>query len=158
MAGQFCEREGDLQRMVRSRTVDEELRAHTSACEACRETLTVALWMQQMAATSVAAASLPDPAYLWYKAQLLRRWDAERQVLEPIEFWKRVQVLVALAAAAVVLVWLWDKVPAAAIARAGDQVMPWVGVMGTMVPVFVLSGALLAASAFVVVYDWFVKE
>jgi hypothetical protein len=158
MADRFCEREADVRRMVRSRADNEELRAHAAACAVCAETLTVAAWMQTMAAAPVTTTPLQDPAYLWYKAQLLRRWDAERQVLEPIEFWKRVQVLVSLTGAAVVLVWLWDKAPPVAIARANTGLVPWVGLLGTMMPVLVLSAVLIAATTLVVVYDWCVKE
>jgi len=53
----------------------------------------VVAWMRQFASLPMEASSLPDPAYLWWKAQLLRRWDAQRTVVAPLEVGERVQVI-----------------------------------------------------------------
>src|SRR5262245_20864978 len=137
MRGDICEREGDIKRMTRTGALDEALRAHAAGCVTCGETLLVAAWMHEMSKTPVEAAPLPDPAYLWYKAQLLRRWDAERQVLAPIEFWKRVQIVVCLAGVAAALAWLWIELPSMAASSAVR--VPWVGVAGVLTPVLGLS-------------------
>jgi hypothetical protein len=56
-------------------------------------------------------ASLPvntrarDPKPLWWKAQLVRRWDAERHAQAPLEIMERVEIIAGLAAAIVLLVW-----------------------------------------------------
>jgi hypothetical protein len=40
---------------------------------------------------------LPEAAHIWWKAQLLRRWDAERKVVAPLEFMQPVELLAGAA-------------------------------------------------------------
>ena len=58
-------------------------------------------------ATAVPAAKsrMPDPDVLWVKAQMLRRWDAERKALAPLDAMEPIQIVAGLAAAAVLLMW-----------------------------------------------------
>ena len=72
-----------------------------------QETLAVTAWMKELAALPVSEAPLPDPTYLWWKAELLRRWDAQQKATEPIEVGEQVQMGVGLVAAAGLLVWVW---------------------------------------------------
>jgi hypothetical protein len=57
-------------------------------------------------------AALPAPAVvrgptaLWWKAQLVKRWDAERQAQAPLDVMERVEIVAGLAAAAALLVWV----------------------------------------------------
>ena len=37
------------------------------------------------------------PAQLWWKAQLLRRWDAERRVTAPLDFMQPIEVAAGIA-------------------------------------------------------------
>ena len=67
----------------------------------------VVAWMHESASLPVAASSLPDPAYIWWKAQLLRRWDAQRTVVASLEWGERVQVATGLSGAAVLLALSW---------------------------------------------------
>lgn len=71
----------------------------------------IVAWMRQFAALPIETSSLPDPAYLWWKAQLLRRWDAQRTVVAPLEVGERVQVALGLGGAAVLLALLWSQLP-----------------------------------------------
>ncbi|OLC76109.1 MAG: hypothetical protein AUH72_19620 [Acidobacteria bacterium 13_1_40CM_4_65_8] len=71
----------------------------------------IAAWMQEFAALPLEKSSLPDPAYLWWKAQLLRRWDAQRTVVAPLEWGERVQVATGLGGAVVLLALSWPHVP-----------------------------------------------
>lgn len=48
---------------------------------------------------------LPGADVLWLKAQMLRRWDAERKAEAPLDLMEPVQVVVGLAAAAILLAW-----------------------------------------------------
>jgi hypothetical protein len=50
-------------------------------------------------------SQLPDASVLWVKAQLLRRWDAERKAQAPLDVMEPVQIAAGLAAAAVLFVW-----------------------------------------------------
>jgi hypothetical protein len=49
--------------------------------------------------------TLPGADVLWIKAQMLKRWDAERRAEAPLDLMEPVQVVIGLAAAAVLLVW-----------------------------------------------------
>ena len=50
-------------------------------------------------------SQLPDPDVLWVKAQMLRRWDAERKAQTPLDVMEPIQIAAGLAAAAVLFVW-----------------------------------------------------
>ena len=50
-------------------------------------------------------SSVPDPSVLWVKAQMLRRWDAERKAQAPLDVMEPIQIAAGLAAAAVLFVW-----------------------------------------------------
>jgi hypothetical protein len=71
----------------------------------------IVAWMRQFAALPIETSSLPDPAYLWWKAQLLRRWDAQRTVVAPLDVGERVQVATGLVGAAILLALLWSSLP-----------------------------------------------
>jgi hypothetical protein len=63
---------------------------------------TVADYMQSVAHARIPVARyLPDPAVLWLKAQILKRWDAEQKAQAPLDLMEPVQVAVALVAAMV---------------------------------------------------------
>lgn len=63
-------------------------------------------WLQALAATPVDAPPMPDAAFLWWKAQLLRRWDAERRAVAPLETGERVHATIGVGAAALLCAWL----------------------------------------------------
>jgi hypothetical protein len=66
-------------------------------------------WMREMADTSIDAPhQLPDPAVVWWKAQLLRRWEAERRAVAPIERMHWVELAAGVASLGVFLVWQWS--------------------------------------------------
>ena len=71
----------------------------------------VTAWLKELSAVPVTEAPLPDPTYLWWKAELLRRWDAQQRVTAPIEIGEQVQMGLGLIAAAGLLVWLWRSFP-----------------------------------------------
>ncbi len=75
------------------------------------ETLAATAWMKELASLPVSERPLPDPTYLWWKAEMLRRWDAQQRATEPIEVGEQVQMGVGLVAATGLLVWLWRTVP-----------------------------------------------
>ena len=77
-----------------------------------RETLAVTAFMKELASQPVSEQPLPDPTYLWWKAELLRRWDAQQKATGPIEVGEHVQVGVGLVTAAGLLTWLWRTLPA----------------------------------------------
>ena len=68
-------------------------------------------WMRQLAAVPIYGSPLSDAHQLWWKAELLKRWDAQRQVAAPLEQAERVNVSIGLAGAIVLFVSLWRYVP-----------------------------------------------
>jgi len=63
-------------------------------------------YMERLANTVPARMSqMPEPGVLWVKAQMLRRWDAERKAQAPLDVMEPVQIAAGLAAAAVLFVW-----------------------------------------------------
>jgi hypothetical protein len=66
-------------------------------------------WMRELADTSVDAPHpLPDPGVVWWKAQLLRRWESERRAVAPIDRMHWVEVAAGVASLGVFLVWQWS--------------------------------------------------
>lgn len=50
-----------------------------------------------------ARAPAPDPMQLWWKAQLLRRWDAQRRAQVPLDVMQPVEIAASVSAAAFLL-------------------------------------------------------
>lgn len=49
------------------------------------------------------AQAMPDAMEIWWKAQLLRRWDAQRQAQLPLDLMQPIEIAAGLGAAAVLL-------------------------------------------------------
>ncbi len=81
------------------------IRLHAASCGACRETLAIANGMRELARQSVGTSALLSSTTLWWKAQALRRWDAQRKVATRMELGDRIQVGSGLVAATVLLGW-----------------------------------------------------
>jgi hypothetical protein len=79
-----------------------------------RDEALIAAWMRKLAAQPVETSPLPDPAYIWWKAQLLRQWDAQRTAVAPLEWGERIQVATGVGGAAVLLALSWPLFPAIA--------------------------------------------
>ena len=71
----------------------------------------VAAWMEAFAHTPLNMPPPADPSLLWWKAQLLRRWDAERRATHPIEVGEQVQVGIGVVGTLLILAWFWRVVP-----------------------------------------------
>lgn len=69
----------------------------------------VAAFMSRVAALP-AAVGVADPMHLWWKAQLLRRWDAERRAQLPLDVMDVVHIAGAAAAAGLLLAWSFPTV------------------------------------------------
>ena len=90
-------------------------------------------YMQKLAALPSDESPPADPTYLWCKAEMLCRWDAQRRATVPIDVGEHLLAGVGLLAAVVMLRWLWAAP----------------GPSNTMWPVLILSACLLGATAFV---------
>jgi hypothetical protein len=72
----------------------------------------VVAFMARLAAARLRVSSrLADAGLLWWKAQLLRRWESERRVVAPLEVIEPVQIAAGLAAVVALAMW---AVPAVA--------------------------------------------
>jgi predicted anti-sigma-YlaC factor YlaD len=99
------------------RELPSSLAAHLASCPSCREQVNAIAFVRGLADTPDAPHALPDPAVIWWKAQLLRRWQAERAASAPIERMHWVELAAGLASLAVFLAWQWRGL-AALVARA----------------------------------------
>jgi hypothetical protein len=72
----------------------------------------VRAWMRELAAVPISGKPLPDAQQLWWKAELLKRWDEQRRTVAPIERAEPVQVGIGLVGAIVLLASLWRQGPA----------------------------------------------
>jgi len=68
-------------------------------------------WMEEFAAVSLPQSRLPEAQLLWWKAELLRRWDEERRALAPIERAEPINVSVGVVGALVLMLTLWESAP-----------------------------------------------
>ena len=71
------------------------------------ETRQIAEWMRALASIPSSDAPLPDPSYLWWKAELLRRWHAEERTVVALDAVEQVQIAVGIVCAALLLVLAW---------------------------------------------------
>lgn len=125
-----CQHEAAVRGLARSTGDAPALRAHIEACAVCRETLAVATWLQQLAALPPETDSALDPTMVWLRAELLRRWDVHRTVVTPLEVGESVQAAVGIAAAVVLLVWLWTRLAAGPGSAALSSVLTIMGIVG----------------------------
>jgi len=95
------------------------LAQHVSQCASCREALAVVGWMQQVAQEPVPAHTMPNPDVIWWKAQLLRRWEVERKVAAPIERMHKAEILTGAVGLVAFVVWQWSG-----LTRALSSVIP----------------------------------
>ena len=138
MIGRSCEHEAAVRDAARSNADAPALRAHADTCAVCRETRAVTTWMQRFATLPIENPPLPDPVHIWLKADMLRRWDAQRQAVETsIEAGERIQIGTGLAGAAALLLWLWSRLNAQPAA-----VLPSPVTIMLVVSVVLLAGAV----------------
>ena len=79
----------------------------------------IAGFMARLAATPVPQPpALAGHAAIWWKAQLLRRWDEQRQAAKPLAVMEPIQLVAALTTAALVFLWALPS-----LASAVSQVM-----------------------------------
>lgn len=156
MSGRPCEREESIVRAVLEGTLGGPLEAHVEGCAECREAARVTAWMRDVAAAAreAAAEGLPDPAEIWWRAEVLgrveRRRSLVRRAVQPIALFERwAGVGAAVVAAAVA--WGW-----------GDRVVVWVAQHGRADlladPANATATGLVAAVALAASAAWFVER
>lgn len=103
-----CPRDSEIESMLLQghwpHACDPELRTHIDACPQCRQQVLLAHTFQSARTQAVQAATVPHPGLLWWKAQLLRRNAALRQVGRPVTTAQIFALVVSMAAAATILI------------------------------------------------------
>jgi predicted anti-sigma-YlaC factor YlaD len=108
MTHQTCSEQSDvIAAAADCGALSDALRSHLQSCQSCREEFEAVTLVRGLAAESV-VHPLPDPAVIWWKAQLLRRWQAERAVTVPIQRMRWVELAAGIASLVVFLVWQWQ--------------------------------------------------
>jgi hypothetical protein len=144
-----CAHEDAVRRMAHHGGEDAALLAHAAACRDCQETLEIATWMRELASQPVGESERPTVAsHLWWKAELLRRWDAERRALEPVEIGERIGAGIAVIGAAAIFVWLWGQIGSFSFTSVpgGENIpaLPWL-IIGMVLLCVVFLGATAVA-------------
>lgn len=67
--------------------------------------------MDDLAHTASSSTSMPDPSFIWWKAQLLRRREAEREATAPIDVGERFHIGAGVLGVAALVAGVWDHVP-----------------------------------------------
>jgi hypothetical protein len=68
----------------------------------------VIAWMERLAAEPLPLPPPRDPAFIWMKAQMLERWEAQRKMAAPIDAGESLQVGLGGAGSLVLLVlFMW---------------------------------------------------
>jgi len=110
MTNRACTEEPDVLIAAASgRALSASLAAHMASCPSCREQVDAVAFVRGLAETPDAAHQLPDPGVIWWKAQLLSRWQAERAASAPIERMHWVELAAGLTSLAVFLAWQWQN-------------------------------------------------
>lgn len=92
---------------------EAEVAAHLAGCVSCRELFDVAGAMTRLAEVSreeFATRRLPAAGQLWWKAQLMQRWEAEARATAPVDLMQRAEVIGGVLAGLALLITLWPDV------------------------------------------------
>lgn len=66
----------------------------------------IAAFMARLATSPVRVSpAIPSAGLAWLKAELLRRWDAERRVMLPLDLMEPIQIAAGIGAAAALFIW-----------------------------------------------------
>jgi hypothetical protein len=87
--------------------------------------------LRELAAEPAANRPMPDPSFIWWKAQLLRRFEAEREATAPLEIGDRMHIGAAVLGAIALLAGAWDQLPSLAF-TSGDIVMVALGAVALL--------------------------
>ena len=104
---EVCRFEADVLRAAEEDRWTDALRSHLGACEHCAAAASVAPWVDRFSKLSDREHILPDPSFVWLKAQLLQGSVDAARAARPLNV---VQFLAYIAVAggwAALLTWKW---------------------------------------------------
>jgi hypothetical protein len=109
MLHRMCKEQSRLVEAARAgRADDPTVQAHLASCRSCREAVDVVRAMRGLAGTPGPAHALPNPSAIWWRAELVRRWAAERRAEAPIEGAHRAELVGAAVGLVAFVVWRWS--------------------------------------------------
>jgi predicted anti-sigma-YlaC factor YlaD len=109
MLDRICDKQLALvETAAAGRERDPGMADHLATCSACREAVEAVCWMRHMANSTTEPHALPSPDVIWWKAQLLRRWEANRRAAAPIERMHKAELFAGLASLVGFIVWQWS--------------------------------------------------
>jgi hypothetical protein len=85
----------------------DSLREHARSCETCAAAAAVSMWMDDFASQDDREHSLPDPAVVWLKAQILGRQAAVERASRPMNNLQMAAYLVVAAGWSAIMTWKW---------------------------------------------------
>ncbi len=86
MRERTCPQEPRVVRAHQAGIDDPAVRDHVAGCPECRETLETIALVRSVAAEPVDVGHvMPDPGRIWWRAQLVRRWEAERRAAHRVD-------------------------------------------------------------------------
>jgi hypothetical protein len=111
MRDRICPEEGRVVQAHQGDAIDAAVRDHVVGCEACRETVDVLDFMRAFAAEPADPTHrIPEAARIWWRAQLVRRWDAERRVAHRVDQMYPLQAAVLAFGVVLAVLFAWPAV------------------------------------------------
>jgi hypothetical protein len=101
-----CPHEANVRQAAAGDRWTEALRAHAKECADCAAAAAVSAFMN-VAASSTVRPSLPDPAVIWLKANLMRGLAITDRASRPLNFVQLIAYLAVAAGWAALLTWKW---------------------------------------------------
>ena len=143
-----CEKEAEIIESLRAGVWDPDFAKHAAACAICRDTLAVS---QFLLADPRAAAVVPDPDFLWWKAQLASKQMALERATRSIALVRKASYW-GVAAAGLWLVFVPGRLESAMAALSKHEIWPGALsqsalLLGVGALVFALLGSLYLARA-----------
>jgi hypothetical protein len=148
---------------------DAALTAHLDTCASCQELFDVAGSMTHLArATEIEATTrtLPAPGQIWWKAQLIKRWEAEARATAPVDMMQRAEVIGGLLAGLALVLTLWPDMQRLEGSGGAQQWLPLIGwpalarmlEPSTFTPLIVGGALLLCAATFLTFRQLFAED
>lgn len=111
MNQEHCNFEDKIATANRSGQWSDELLSHLSGCHICEEVALVSSYLSESAATSRSpAADLPDPTFIWSRAQLAARREAIERAMRPILWVRRFAFALAAVVFVAAIVSAWPRI------------------------------------------------
>jgi hypothetical protein len=124
-----CQHEREILSAI-SEEWNEQQRAHVAGCAECAAAARVDPWMKHFARINLRERGLPDPAFVWLKANLLRGNAQAARAARPLDVVQLLSYLIVAAGWAALLTSRWETIrqwmtsltPAAIVQQASSSV------------------------------------